>query len=160
MGRQADAIGAALRKQIEQACKMLVLEIDRELRRTTPVDTGHARRNWIPSVSTPANVQDDSGAAHAQGVAQVMAFTLAQGTLWVSNVVPYIQRLNYGHSQQAPAGFVETAVDAALTTTRGKLAARGSSVDLGGFQADYRGALGGQAAGNLAGAYNPLGGDE
>jgi hypothetical protein len=31
-------------------------------------------------------------------------------TIWILNGLPYIERLNEGHSQQAPAGFVETAI--------------------------------------------------
>jgi hypothetical protein len=60
MGRQAAAIGRELRHGIEQAAKMLVLQIARELRLNpsrggTPVDTGHARANWIPSVASPSS---------------------------------------------------------------------------------------------------------
>jgi hypothetical protein len=145
---------------------MLVLEIDKELRRSTPVDTGHARRNWIPSVGqrgAPGAISDTKREA---GMQQILAYTLSQGALWVSNVVPYIERLNYGHSGQAPAGFVEMSVDRALATVRAKLAKRGSFIDLAPLQAEIRERLaeisdnqGGQAAGNVASAYSPFGGD-
>lgn len=159
MGAQAARIGEQLRKEIAHACKMLVLELDKELRRATPVDTGHARRNWIPSVGSRGAPGAISDSKREAGMQQVIAYTLTQGPLWVSNVVSYITALNYGHSSQAPAGFVEASVDRAISTVRAKLAKRGSFVDLAPIQAELRDNLGGQTAGNLAGAYSPFGGD-
>ena len=49
----------------------------------TPVDTGAARQGW----------------------------QLDLPSLEITNSVPYIGRLNQGSSTQAPAGFVENAVD-------------------------------------------------
>jgi hypothetical protein len=36
------------------------------------------------------------------------------GEVHVSNAVPYVQSLNDGHSQQAPAGFVQAAIAKAV----------------------------------------------
>lgn len=159
MGRQAAAIGERLLKQVADAMKMLVLELDRELRRVTPVDTGHARRNWVPSVGSQHTAEADDDAAHEQGIADVLAYTLDKGPMWVSNVAPYIQLLNYGHSKQRPAGFVEVSIDIAIQRTREKLAKKGSSVDLSAMQAEHRSQSGAQAAGNVASAYSPFGDD-
>lgn len=155
MGKQAAAIGDRLRKEVAGVCKMLALEIDKELRRATPVDTGHARRNWVPSVGQPftSEVSDDS--AHASGVSQVIAYQLAQGALWVANSVPYIRALNYGHSTQAPAGFVERAVDIAIQKVQSKV--KSTAVDLTAFRASFASAVGGAGAENLASAYSPFG---
>lgn len=156
MGAQAARIGEQLRKEIAHVCKMLVLEIDRELRRTTPVDTGHARRNWIPSVGARNAVETQDNALRSAGLQQVLAYSLSSGTLWVANVVPYVEYLNYGSSQQAPAGFVEAALDRAITTVRTKLSVKGSFIDLAPLQAELRDQLGGQTAGNVAEAYSPF----
>jgi formaldehyde-activating enzyme involved in methanogenesis len=43
----------------------------------------------------------------------------------VSNNVPYINRLNEGHSAQAPAGFVQQAVAKAVADTTRDLAQLG-----------------------------------
>ena len=52
-----------------------------------------------------------------QGIAEVATqYTLDQGSVFVSNNVPYILKLNDGHSQQAPAGFIQTAIHKAVTT--------------------------------------------
>ena len=135
-GGQAKAVGDAIRQVIADAVKMLILEIDANLRETTPVDTGHARANWVPSIGSPHQGEDD-GAAHDQGIAAVLAYQLTQGPGYVSNHVPYISALNYGHSKQAPRMFVEAAVDKALATVSQRFAGK---IDVSSFDA-ARGAL-------------------
>lgn len=125
MGAAADALQRKLEALIERAAKALILEVNRELRKRgtgTPVDTGHARASWIPAVGAPnltEPVGADSSLASA-GTAQVMAFKLGQGMLYLSNVVPYIGRLNLGHSKQAPALFVEACIARAVATVKAK----------------------------------------
>ena len=79
---------------------------------------GRARANWIPTLSVPATAEvdrkDKTGAATIALLAPVAAdFRLGQ-TIWLSSNIPYIQRLNDGHSTQAPAGFVELAIQAGI----------------------------------------------
>ncbi len=116
MGAQARAIGEQLREHIASIFKALILEVDKELRASTPVDTGHARANWVPSVGAPHAVEVDGEAAHAAGVAQVLRFKLGDGNLFESNAVDYVPILNYGWSDQAPAMFIEAAAARALAT--------------------------------------------
>jgi hypothetical protein len=145
MGAQAARIGEQLRKEIALAIKMLALEIVRELKRATPVDTGHARRNWIASVGSRNEFEAVSDAAYEAGIAAVLSYQLADGVIWVSNVVPYIERLNNGTSTQSPAGFVEIAIDRAMTTVREKLSRKGSFIDLAPLQQQYRDEVGDSA---------------
>jgi hypothetical protein len=154
MGAQSARIGAALRKRATNVVRMLALEIDAELRRATPVDTGHARRNWIPSVGTPNVAEANDESARASGLAEVMRYQLAAGSLWVANVVPYIRALNYGHSQQEPAGFVERAIDIAMAKVRAK------GGDVADMQRQFRDEIGGDGASGLAGSYSPFGGSD
>jgi hypothetical protein len=79
---------------------------------------GRARANWIPTLGTPASEPveriDKQGSATIALLAGVTAdYELGQ-TIWISNNLQYIQRLNEGHSTQAPAGFVEMAIEAGL----------------------------------------------
>jgi hypothetical protein len=150
MGAQSERIGAQLRKEIETACKALVLEINRELRKATPVDTGNARAHWVPSVGSPFAGAAD-GASYQQGVATVLSFKLGDGVLYVSNNVPYIRRLNEGHSRQAPALFIEAAVDRAFAKVEAKYQGR---IKLG--RAQFVSAGGAESAQNLAEAYSPF----
>lgn len=157
MGKQAAREAEKLRKALAQAPKALILEIDKELRRTTPVDTGNARANWVPSVGSPAPRGD-----RAAGTAAVLAYRLEQGALYVSNGVPYIRQLNNGSSKQAPALFVERAVDVAIDKVQAKF---GAALSLDrtaviGSLAGGANILGGEMANNLASAYSPFGGDD
>lgn len=155
MGAQSARIGAALRNHVERAMKMLALEVDRQLRKLTPVDTGHARRNWVPSVGSPNTGEVEGDGAHAEGIARVLSYKLTEGSIWVANAVPYIRALNYGHSKQAPVGFVEMAIDLALQAVQEKQS--GTSVDLSSMRGELRSQVGGEAAGNVASAYSPFG---
>jgi hypothetical protein len=100
--------------------KQLTLEVTANLRETTPRDTSWAASNWIPNIGTPIRETDGSrtGVSSARseaGLAQVATkYRLVDEPIFISNNVPYIQKLNNGHSKQAPAGFVQIARDRAL----------------------------------------------
>ena len=98
----------------------------------TPVDTGFARSGWVPSFGSP--VLDRVPAPGERGTAVQAAisrfaenraralsiagtYNIALGPVFISNAVPYIVRLNEGHSSQAPAMFVERAVEIAARAT-------------------------------------------
>ena len=72
------------------------------IKRDMPVDKGRARASWghwDSSANSP-----DSTPADAHYEEMDAGLTIVQG----SNV-PYIEQLNEGHSQQAPAGFIDDA---------------------------------------------------
>ena len=93
----------------------------------TPRDLGWAAANWVPSIGrpddqTPGNPQQGGGVSQAQaraqrGASSVLRYRLSQGLVFVTNNVPYIQRLNDGHSRQSPAGFVQRAIEQAVRAT-------------------------------------------
>lgn len=115
-----------LDQHVEKACVELAVNITAELIATTPVDIGWARANWVPNLGGPymGNSEPPDKPSPADtltqesGLSQVLAFKLADGAIFVSNRVPYIQKLNDGWSDQAPAGFVEAAVDKVLAEAR------------------------------------------
>jgi hypothetical protein len=157
--RQSAAVGAALRDHAATVAKALVLEVDRELRTSgtgTPVDTGHARRNWVPSVAVPFQGEAASDGPHDAGVAAVFRFKLGDGALFVSNNVPYIKRLNLGWSAQAPVGFIEACVDRADATIKARYVDVSIDVTTRGA-GSFSDLAGGAAAGGIADAYSPFG---
>lgn len=88
----------------------------------TPVDTGRARGNWQTSIGSPIYKEtsrlDQSGVAEL-GVARTLLATKPVGaTIYITNNVPYIGRLNEGYSAQAPSGFVERAIAVAIQGIR------------------------------------------
>jgi hypothetical protein len=105
--------------------RQLSVEIVANLIETTPVDTGWAKANWVPSVGLPVirpgsfEPPDTLGIASARGqqtagTLGLLSYTYTQGSVFISNNVPYVPRLNAGSSTQAPAGFVENAIEKAL----------------------------------------------
>jgi hypothetical protein len=115
---QAKAVGDALRAALARAAQAFTLEVAANLIEACPVDTGHARANFVPGVGAPATAEVDGLAAQTAGVAAVMAWRLGDGPLNVTNNVPYINRLIGGSSSQAPAGWDIDAIDRAAATVQ------------------------------------------
>ena len=97
-----DAIGTAFIKDIVPA---------------TPVDTGHARRNWQVNFGAPNGQElpgvDKAGSNTIQnGVSRIKTGGRRNPflPLIIENNVSYITRLNEGSSQQAPMMFVERSI--------------------------------------------------
>lgn len=117
---------------VEMAVRRVAFAIDRALVMSTPVGNpdlwkrpapkgyvgGRARANWIPTLNTPSQVpserKDKQGSATIALLAPVTQNYKIGDTLWLSNSLPYIVRLNEGHSTQAPSGYVEMAIETGL----------------------------------------------
>lgn len=126
----------ALAQNIEHNIPVLVrkagLAIDTTVVLATPVDKGRARSNWQVSLDAPiAGTIDpyapgDKGStagpnargALEQGKAVIAAYRLGKVINIVNNLA-YIGRLNDGWSAQAPAGFVQIAVQRGLAAVKG-----------------------------------------
>lgn len=94
-----------------------------DLLQVTPVDTSKALSNWQVTLDAPATESIDAyypgkkgstaeisrEEAYNNGVA-VLAQKKPGQLVYITNCLPYIQRLNEGWSQQEPAGFVERAI--------------------------------------------------
>lgn len=111
----------------ERVVQRIVLDATANLIEDTPVDTGWARANWIPSIGTPpsgpagsrANIMNARG-TQQQGIAAIaIGYTLEKGNVSITNNVPYIRFLNEGSSSQAPAMFVQSAIARALRSASG-----------------------------------------
>ena len=115
MGKQLDKIKVQLSNATEKEAKRLVLGIHEELARTTPVDTGWARSNWLLSVGAP--IEKTAGSkelidlnAGGVGVGKILGWKFTQGPAYDTNNVPYIRKLNGGSSKQAAKNFVSLAI--------------------------------------------------
>lgn len=113
---------------------MAALAADQAVVLATPVDKGRARSNWLVELDAPARTTVEpyapglggntgganAAAAIAQGQATIALYNGDRNTaIAISNNLPYIGRLNEGSSLQAPAGFVEKAVQAAVKQVQG-----------------------------------------
>ena len=114
--------------------KRVAFELFDRIVRKTPVDTGRARASWTISEvqgveSVPAR-RTRVGAGVGPGLARrasKMAATKPQlavqpnnrksgavttvDQIWISNNVPYIVKLEEGHSKQAPQGMVAVSIE-------------------------------------------------
>jgi hypothetical protein len=85
----------------------------------SPVDTGRFRGNWRISIGTPDLTTIDMGKEDAElfhGAAMLpdelaklnAAINKAEwgDTVWITNNVVYAEKLEHGHSKQAPAGVL------------------------------------------------------
>jgi hypothetical protein len=97
--------------------RRIALGVFSDLLFRTPVDTGRARSNWKISVGSPdfsvleaLGSAADSTLLQVATAEQVLYRFRGNQVIYITNGLPYIERLNEGWSQQAPAGFVEAAV--------------------------------------------------
>lgn len=132
--RRIATLGEQVAKEADRTVRAAALAADQAVVLATPVDKGRARSNWLVELDAPARTtiepyspgQDgstagaNSAAALAQGQATIAGYHGDRNTgIAISNNLPYIGALNAGHSRQAPAGFVEKAVQAAVRQVKG-----------------------------------------
>lgn len=116
--KSSDKIINMLENQTSSFMRMAAVEFWRQVIISTPVDTGRARMGWTISVNTPSDYSPPESPL-GTGVVYYAMPNIAQmeniGTitisdsLYITNNVPYIGRLNDGYSKQAAARFVERA---------------------------------------------------
>ncbi len=123
---------AELDKFASRQAGKLQLRVLQVLTSSMPVDTGFARGAWTPSIGTAdlsiSKAPRDKARAKSEGAANLSKnlsksqgitrrYRLKDGSIFISNNVPYIGRLNAGSSAQAPARFVESAILTAVKST-------------------------------------------
>lgn len=111
----ASSVAAGLSSFLSEAVRRISIESTANLVESTPRDTGHAAANWVPSIGAEVMSEVTAGAQEA-GLSALAAYDVAAGHAFVQNNTPYIQALDEGHSEQAPAGFVRSSIEQALNT--------------------------------------------
>jgi len=113
--------------------RKVALVVDQALVFSTPVDKGVARSNWRVSIGEPLDgiipayapgeglgASETSNAQAAISQAQAVIGRQMPGqAISIANNLPYIERLNQGWSRQAPAGFIDSSVAAAVAAVGG-----------------------------------------
>lgn len=145
MADQIDIIVADLAEYTRGEVIALALNVNANLRSNpplgTPIDTGWASANWLPSIGQPKVVDGEPSnrregptpgevASRAQlaqeGTNDVLSWRPEDGAIFSTNNVPYIGALNNGHSMQSPRGFVQAAIEKAVRQTYSRAAAQGA----------------------------------
>ena len=117
---QPSVIVDAIERAGSRVTAFLVTRTCEKLIDSTPVDTGYARACWIISVGSRSSLTGGSPGSVSEapqqlGLIKMATYHVRQGQAFITNNAKYIMRLNAGHSQKAPIGFIQLAVDGALT---------------------------------------------
>jgi hypothetical protein len=123
---QLRVVAQNVEENVPLLIRKVALAIDQTLVLGTPVDTGRARANWQVTIGAPATgeagfaITNTKTAVSGANAAAATQFAItaaikatsgfAGGVIYITNNLPYIIPLNEGHSKQAPAGFVQTAI--------------------------------------------------
>lgn len=112
---------------IKATIRKIAFDLGARIIMRTPVDTGRARGNWVlgignPQITSQSNSLDANrtpvndlgiGASSAKNrlLSGLSNFDPESGaSIFITNSVPYIARLEYGYSGQAPQGMVRLTV--------------------------------------------------
>ena len=95
-------------KSLDDTCRGVAIKWFSSTVMSTPVDTGRLRGNWLVSQGSPITAElarfDKSGSI-VQG--EIVQSVGGVGTVnYLTNNLPYAERIEYGWSNQAPSGMV------------------------------------------------------
>jgi len=115
-------LAEALDSEVSTVIRKVTIDVWGRLTEETPVLSGRARASWrirrtnpgeravgVKPPGTYARPTEPEGLTSQRNVE-------GAAVLYIVNGLPYIQRLNDGWSQKAPAGFVEMAVAEVLAS--------------------------------------------
>lgn len=108
-----------IKAKTQEVLRKISIKVMQAIVLATPVDTGRARGNWFvslgkPTTKTRKNAKDKTGGAIiAENTGIITSAPEETTDIHISNNLPYIVPLNEGHSAQAPAGYVEKALQVA-----------------------------------------------
>ena len=93
----------------ERVVKASFIHLGTEMELKSPVDTGRFKANWMPNLNSIDSSTTDSTASNIGAIAvELGGFKIGQ-TYYYTNSLPYAMALEFGHSNQAPQGFVRLA---------------------------------------------------
>lgn len=129
--KRIEKLGIDIEKNADTLVRKVAITVASSVVLATPVDTGRARANWRTNLGSAergvrepfaAGKKGTTGSQNIAGVVSetqnVVAGYKGEGSVFISNNLPYIGPLNTGTSDQAPAGFVEIAVNNGVRAIR------------------------------------------
>lgn len=109
------SISVDLEEEINKEARIVSFALLARLIVVSPVDTGRFRGNWFLSLgksSREINFDRRSSESLQEGKSVIdSASAIDYPTIILSNNLPYAEKLNNGHSKQAPKKFVEKEID-------------------------------------------------
>ncbi len=122
--KRMQVVGKEIQKAVDKVVRGAADRTFTQAIVTTPVDTGRARGNWVPSFDVPSQDFDPNRFDKVGGVTVAKAnfvvarydsdvhkaIILANNTRDPETQFPYVVGLNQGTSRQAPMGMTRLAV--------------------------------------------------
>lgn len=103
------AFAAQIDEEVSKQVRTIALALLGEIIQRSPVDTGRFRGNNIVSIGSPVYVNtnevDPSGGETIRRGGAVLSGLKPYTQVFIQNSLPYAERLENGHSSQAPAGI-------------------------------------------------------
>jgi hypothetical protein len=113
-GSQLQAFRRSTGIRMDKVVRKVGFDLTSDIVKLTPVDTGMARSNWFLGNDRLTDTDTTASKNGAPSLTRAAAFasTLhAGGVFFIVNNLPYIMRLEYGSSTQAPNGMARRTVD-------------------------------------------------
>ncbi|MGA0608831.1 hypothetical protein [Caldimonas sp. KR1-144] len=109
-GRSLQRFAEKAGRNADLVIRKVAVDMNSRIVLRTPVDTGRARGNWQTTIGSPAtgqlSVEDPTGASTVAAATRRLAGFRSGPSIFIMNNLPYIERLEYGHSGQSPQGMV------------------------------------------------------
>lgn len=113
-GDQLHAIAQQTGIRFDRIVRKVTIDITRDLILATPVDTGYARSNWFFGLTRSGGIDSTHSKNGGPSIKRSLDWAAglkAGGIFYIVNNVPYIMRLEYGSSKQAPTGMARNVVE-------------------------------------------------
>lgn len=105
----------------ETIVRRISLELFSKVVMKSPVDTGRFRGNWFLTVNTPSNQtlerfdaqpygSQPSSNVFVDAQSKAKQWKMKDNAIYITNNLPYAERLEVGYSKQAPAGMARISV--------------------------------------------------
>ncbi len=116
--RQIKKFAKHMRINANVFVRKIAFDVFAGVTKRTPVDTGWARSNWQIAIGNPStNIlekppENSNGEAYAKSVNAKQLRNLTPSSIeafpviWITNNLPYIIPLEYGHSKQMDKGYM------------------------------------------------------
>lgn len=97
-------------RNVNDVKQTVAIDLFGSIIKSSPVDTGRFRGNWNASIGSPdlsvSESADVSGQSSTSEMTKTITTSTVNDSLFMSNNLPYAERLEYGWSKQAPSGMV------------------------------------------------------
>jgi hypothetical protein len=102
-------IGNYIEGKMEQLLRSVVLDVDTRCKLESPVDTGRFRMSWqVGENAAPGGQAPEGNYPNMPALTRLNYNKETLGNVYsVHNNLPYAEPLANGHSNQAPAGWVQ-----------------------------------------------------